>query len=247
MRSLLLAALIGVSPAALAQEYDDGLDEQGFETKEPTPKAQRAKPAVREVVKGFYAKSNVGTSLFLAKFSANVRPGTSVALAVGQDFIDNENSSVAWEFDFTQGIHNGMDYEVQSDPSGFNCAGQAPAACLQGDLRTYMATVHLEAAAYPSRRVGVGGRIGGGVFFAPLLMEYSLYQSEVLGGTWGIEDPGYHSYDGNRNPHPVVSAGLEVEYYSKLSHFSVGINADAFYAIGMDLGLNATGFLKYTF
>ena len=61
----------------------------------------------------------------------------------------------------------------------------------------------------------------------------------------GVNDvvltPGFHS-----TPHPVGSGGVELEYYSKLSHFSVGMNVDAVYAIGFDLSVNASAFLKYT-
>ena len=42
-------------------------------------------------------------------------------------------------------------------------------------------------------------------------------------------------------------AGPTFEYYTKLSHFSVGVDVDVVYGIGWDLGLNATGALKYTF
>ena len=244
MRVLLVAALFGSAPA-LAQDFDDDFDES-FETSGENEASKRVtKPVVREVVKGFYAKSNVGTAMYLLNFGGGVvKPGTAVGLALGQDFVDNERSSLAWEASFTQGIHNGMDY-VDQDLNG--CASRSPANCIQGDLRTYNLGIFLEASTYPNRRMGIGGRIGGGVLFAPLLMEPTLYEAEVLNGTWNIPEPGYHSYEGNRNPHPVAGAGVEVEYYSKLSHFSVGLNIDALYALGMDLGLNATGFLKYTF
>ena len=48
-------------------------------------------------------------------------------------------------------------------------------------------------------------------------------------------------------PHPVVLGGPTLEYYTKLSHFSAGIDTDIFYAVGFDLGVSATGTLKYTF
>ena len=69
---------------------------------------------------------------------------------------------------------------------------------------------------------------------APLLIVYEGATSVPL-------TEGFHGV-----PHPVVGGGIEFEYYSKLSHFSVGLNADALYTIGFDLGLNATAFLKYT-
>jgi hypothetical protein len=73
-------------------------------------------------------------------------------------------------------------------------------------------------------------------------MDDEYYADEVLGKTWGVSDPGYHG-----TPHPMGIGGPTIEYYTKLSHFSVGAEADVFYAVGFDLGLNATGFLKYTF
>ena len=51
----------------------------------------------------------------------------------------------------------------------------------------------------------------------------------------------------HRNVHPLVYAGPTLEYYTKLSHFSVGIDADVSYALGFDLGVAGTGYLKYTF
>ena len=112
MRVLLVAALFGSAPV-LAQDFDDEFNE-GFETSGESTAKRVAKPAVREVVKGFYAKSNVGTAMYLLNFGGGVvKPGTAVGLALGQDFVDNERSSLAWEVNFTQGIHNGMDYVDQ--------------------------------------------------------------------------------------------------------------------------------------
>ena len=39
----------------------------------------------------------------------------------------------------------------------------------------------------------------------------------------------------------------DIEYYTKLSHFSVGADIDVLYMLGLDLALNPTGYLKYTF
>ena len=55
-------------------------------------------------------------------------------------------------------------------------------------------------------------------------------------------DPGMQN-----SPKPVVFGGPTFEYYTKLSHFSVGVDVDVFYGIGWDLGLNGSGALKYTF
>jgi len=41
--------------------------------------------------------------------------------------------------------------------------------------------------------------------------------------------------------------GLTFEYYTKLSHFSVGADIDAMYIVNFDLGISPTAYLKYSF
>jgi len=234
MKSSLLIGLAGLiaSSTGFAQDYDDWEDDA--ET------VQEVAPAVREVVKGSYAKANVGAAAYLLSFSGWVSAGTAVSIGYGQDFIDNEGFSMAWEANFTQGIHNGVYYSAQGDAG---CQGQGGAApCLQGDLRTYTLTAAVEASTYVRRRIGLGVRMGAGALISPLLIEDDAYQTEVVGGEFRGYDPGFHG-----SIKPLVLFGPTFEYYSKLSHFSVGVDADVFYAIGFDLGVNATAFMKYTF
>ena len=86
----------------------------------------------------------------------------------------------------------------------------------------------------------VGLRAGAGVMIAPLLMSKEQFYNEVV-PSWGVE-PSVHKL-----PHPMFFAGPTLEYYTKLSHFSIGVDVDLSYAIGFDLGMHATGFMKYTF
>ena len=144
---------------------------------------------------------------------------------------------MAWEVMFFQGIHNGMYY---GDQGAMGCGAGAP--CIQGDLRTYTFAGFLEYSKYPHRRWGVGVRVGGGVLLSPLLIDPTAYQDEVVQKNWAGYNPTYHS-----QPHPVVLGGPTVEYYTKLGHFSVGVDTDVFYAIGFDLGASVTGTMKYTF
>lgn len=231
-----LASLLALSlpQSAEAQTYEEyEAEEQGEKPKQ--------KRAVREIVKGTYAKTNVGASLYLGQYSTTIKPGTSVALAIGQDFMDTEDMSMAWEVSFFQGINNGKDYEEQAAEGCFQTG-----TCIQGDLRTYTLVGVYEASIYPSRRLGIGLRAGGGMLFSPLLMNEKYYAEEVVGdtttGAWQGQRPAVHD-----QPHPVVLGGPTLEYYTKLSHFSAGIDADVFYAVGFDLGVSATGTLKYTF
>lgn len=235
---LVLAALLVGSTAdvrtAAAADYDDldSPEEDDGKKKKKRKRRDYADQDVREIVKGWYAKSNIGGWIYVGQFRNWVNPGTSLALAIGQDFVDNERNSMAWEIAFFQGIHNGTSWELQ------DCA-EAP--CVEGDLRTYSGAATLEYSAYISRRFGVGLRAGGGVLYSPLLIYEDAYYSDVI-SDWGVEDPGYHDL-----PHPMVIGGPTFEYYTKMAHFSMGADVDAIYAIGFDFGVSITGTLKYTF
>ena len=237
----LLAPVVAPSTASAQDEDYDDLDSPSS-TKKPKKQRDMRRPEVREIVRGFYAKSNVGGSIYLLDFAGVIFPGTNIGLSMGQDIVDQERFSAAYEIGFNQGINNGCSYEEQVE----GCAGASgPGPGIQGDLRTYTLQALFEGSFYPTRRIGLGFRAGGGVLFSPLLMDEAYYQEEVVNKTWApanIPDGGYHS-----SPHPLVMGGPTVEYYTKLSHFSVGLDVDAFYAIGFDLGTNITGYLKYTF
>jgi hypothetical protein len=246
LSALFLLGLATTSTDVVAQGYDD-LDREEETTKKKKKKKTKAERSydfsgdeVREIVKGSYAKSNVGGAFFLGAFSKWVSPGTSLGLAYGKDFMDQETKSMAWELMFFQGIHNGQHYTVQGD-AGCLASGTGPAPCVQGDLRTYTFAGTVEYSIYPTRRIGIGARVGGGVLFSPLLMDPVYYQEEIVEKEFGVE-PGYHG-----SPHPIVMGGPTFEYYTKLSHFSVGVDVDVFYAVGFDLGASATGTMKYTF
>ena len=145
--------------------------------------------------------------------------------------------SMAWELTFFQGINNGDNYEEQAAVQCY-----LNDSCMQGDLRTYTIAGLYEFSFYPSRRTGIGIRAGGGLLFSPLLMDEGYYQTEVVEAQWQANRPTVHD-----EPHPVVMGGPTFEYYTKLSHFSMGFDIDAYYAVGFDLGASFTGTMKYTF
>lgn len=227
---LSLATLIAPA-AALGQDFEDYGDDEG-EVEKPK------KRAVREIVKGMYAKTNVGLGMYLGTYKDTLQPGSSMAIAFGQDFYDQENMSMAWELTFFQGINNGADFETQAQV--LDCVNRG--TCIQGDLRVYTLAALYEFSIYPTRRLGVGIRAGGGLAFTPLLMDEGAYAEDVVGDAWQNARPTVHD-----QPHPIVIGGPTMEYYTKLSHFSVGVDVDASYAVGFDLGLSATGTVKYTF
>jgi hypothetical protein len=246
---LLLSALLAttaISPSqAIADDYED-LDSDGSSQRTKVKKQSRtsrqvADQEVREINKGLYAKATVGGGIYLGQFRGFVNPGTTLGLSVGKDFLDRETQSAAWEFMFVQGIHNGCHYEYQVRGE---CSGRpgVQGPLVQGDLRTYTVAAAVDYAFYPNRRWGISIRGGAGVLFSPLLMDQTEYQEDVVLDTWGGINPTYHE-----TPHPIFLFGPGFEYYTKLSHFSVGLDTDVFYGIGFDLGMNIAGYMKYTF
>lgn len=239
---LLLPALLLTGPAALSNSALAASDDEEMGAEDSGRARGQDKP-VREIVKGFYARANVGGAFFLGNLNGFVSPGTYSSLGLGQDFVDSEKMSLAWEIAFSQGVHNGCYFEDQAigGCSG-NLKGKA-SPYIQGDVRTYAVGASLEASVYPTRRLGVGLNLGGGVMFAPLLMVEQYYLEDVVRDSWGLAaPPAYHT-----GPHPQVQVGPTFEYYTKLSHFSVGFDANVTYALQFDLGANATGYMKYTF
>lgn len=248
LMTLLFAAPVLVPAQAWAQDEDEDEEESTSSKKskkkeaededEVAPKAEKEETAkIREIQRGFYAKTNVGAGFY--PLSQAINPGTSVSLAIGQDFVDQEKMSMAWELGLWQGLHNGVDILVQNDNGGCQIVGGA-FPCTEGDLRTYTLALNYEYSFYPTRRVGIGVRVGAGAMYSPLLITKEYYESDIV--TEIGADPGLHN-----SIHPYFFGGPTLEYYTKLSHFSVGIDADVSYALNWDLGINGTAFLKYTF
>ena len=236
MNSFLKTTLLALSACAFAPQAQAQSSYAEYETEERGETKKKTR-TVREITKGTYAKTNVGAGLVLGRYSQWAKPGTSIALAVGQDFLDQENMSMAWEIAFFQGINNAVHYE---DQAAAGCVQLG--SCIQGDLRTYMFAGLYEFSIYPSRRFGIGLRAGGGILLSPLLMDEFYYDTEGVSGQWNGARPTVHD-----EPHPAVVGGPTFEYYTKLSHFSMGVDIDAYYAVGFDLGVSFTGTMKYTF
>jgi hypothetical protein len=256
MSSILIALTLAASPDALAQDEDSdygSLDDPGSKKKKKKPideeeegsdevpgRRSPKEDIVREIERGFYAKSALGTTVYLLNYGPLgagtdvLRSGTAISLAVGQEFVDNEKNSMAWEVALAQGVHNGMHWE---ENSLMLCL---PTCAIQGDTRTFSGLVGIEYSLYPSRRFGVGVRVGGGVMIAPLLMYSEAYTRDVA-RVYGFD------LTVHKTPHPLGYGGPTFEYYTKLSHFSVGADVDVSYAVFFDLGVSATGYMKYSF
>ena len=239
---MLFSALLFVSPllapayAADDEEYDEDVG-SGKKKKEPDGKGQ-----IREIVRGFYARSAVGAASYLTAprdpglGASYLSAGTYLGLSLGQDFVDQERMSMAWELTLGQGVHNGLSPDLRSGEL------EAPVwDAMEGDLRTYSAVATYEYSYYPLRRLGIGARVGGGVALSPLLVDPEVYTEDI------IPDPTYATATHN-TPLFLAQGGLTFEYYTKLNHFSVGADVDGFYnVIWAVVGVQGSGYLKYTF
>ncbi|MBM76636.1 MAG: hypothetical protein CMK59_14615 [Proteobacteria bacterium] len=226
-----------ISSSALAQDFDN--PDQGKKKKRERKTYQlEDQRQVREIERGWYAKSNVGGAFYLSSFGQWVRPGSLLGMTVGQDFVDREKMSVAWEAGLVQGVHNGI-YPDQQYAGGCVDFGN----CIQGDSRTYLFHATAEYSRYSSLRVGWGLRAGGGLMAIPLNMQEDAYISDVVDQYWDSNVAIVHE-----GVKAVGIGGLTFEYYTKLSHFSVGIDADFMFVTGVNApGGNVSGYMKYTF
>ncbi|MCB9673010.1 MAG: adventurous gliding motility protein CglE [Alphaproteobacteria bacterium] len=232
-----LAAFAFIGPTLVSDARAD--DQEDLDGRAKAKKSARSASEVRDIVRGTYVKSNVGSLAFLGPRASRglLSPGTSLALTVGMDVVDKEKSSAAVEVFFHQGLNNGAKYfdarMVQAIQLGLHH---------QGDLHTFAGGVAGEYSTYLTKRLGLGVRAGGGVAYAPLLLDPEQYQLQVLNGPWGnVPSPVQNT------PLPLILAGPTVEYYTKLSHFSIGIDASFVMYLGLDFGVDASGYMKYTF
>jgi len=226
-----------IMPTFVAAENID-LDGQEEKSKrQRSTKAVEIDRDVREIERGMYSKANVGAMLYVLNHPSPItNPVHSISLGIGKDFVDREKMSMAWEVNFLQTVHNGISYIDQLDyvPN--------PANYFQGDTRGFALLGSYEVTKYPTRRLGVGLKLNAGIMGMPVRMDETTYDTVVVGSTWGLGARPNHG-----GPYIPVGGGPTFEYYTKLAHFSVGADVDVLYIIGWDLGINPTGYLKYTF
>jgi hypothetical protein len=236
MRHALMIALSAllVPAVGMAQDIQDLDGDSGDKSSKRTARDFESE-VIREVERGYYLKANVGSPYYLVNRADGVplfRPVVSVGFAVGSDFVDNESLSVAWEAAFSQSLMNGPKLEELTSAGPFS----------QGDVHTFAGLANVEVSFYPMKRLGIGIRAGGGVMVMPLLMAEPYYTDEIITALWGGVVPQVHN-----GALPLAFGGPTIEYYTKLSHFSLGLEGDVSYVIGLGLGVHPTGYLKYTF
>jgi hypothetical protein len=229
MRTVLSLGLLALSVPTFAQDLDaPAADESDGKRRARNLEGE----VVREVVRGFYLKSNIGSAALLpfTPVPGGMSGVMDLGLGIGADFIDRERFSAAWEAQFSQSLFNG--------PPPDALVG---VPVVEGDIHTFSGVGVIELSGYISRRTGFGLRGGGGVMFAPVLVTDDVYNGYVA-NEWGGAQAAMHA-----GPLPMALVGATFEYYTKLSHFSIGADVDAEIVIPHALGFAYTGYLKYTF
>jgi hypothetical protein len=239
-------------------DEEDSEDLDGETRKRPQRKSTRSArkkqddAPSREVVKGAYAKINIGPVIWLLPSGGYLsNPGTKIDFAFGYDFIDR--------LSFTMSVE-GAFYNMISNGTGVSECGLGPVPCptptgtspTQGDLRVIGGTVALRFGpnfgGKRTKRGHFGVKIGAGVGYSPPLVD--LQDPEIISRT-GLPPTG----SGNANvvqgrPLILVTPAVVIEGYTKLSHFSLGLEVGGdIVLLGPNplIGLVITAALKYTF
>ncbi len=262
--SLALALALGLAVPQLALAQDDPEDEEEDEPeddddddderagdeididRDSSARARRAretqqrkrKRPVREVVKGAYAKLNFGPLIWLPPISGfTSSTGTEMDISFGYDVLDRLNFTLTVEASFFQLVTNG-------DGVSIDLPFASP---IQGDFRVFGGMAAIRAGPNIGgkrvKRLSIAVHAGGGVGYSPPLvdMQSQNVNARIAAG---------YGYIMQGRPLGIIQAGAGVEYYTRLSHFSLGLDLDFDVllggpVIGMGLGINA--FVKYTF
>lgn len=199
---------------------------------------RRKKRPVREIVKGAYLKVNLGPLFWLPPMSNfTSTTGTEMDISFGYDVVDTLGFTLSIEGSFFQTITNGDG--VSTD------IGAQIGSPIQGDFRIFGGTASVRAAANIGgkrvKRFSISGHGGGGIGYSPALVD--LTDNRVVSRM-------AYGFIMQDRPLGIVQAGLGLEYYTRLSHFSVGLDIDFNVILGgpiVGMGVATNAFAKYTF
>lgn len=207
----------------------------------------------REVVKGAYAKINIGPVFWLLPTGVLSSPGTKIDFTFGYDFIDRLSFTMSVEGAFYNLISNGTGVsECGADGRAPPCPTPSFTSPTQGDLRIVGGTVALRFGpnfgGKRTKRGHFGVKIGAGMGYSPPLVD--LQNPDIIARS-GRPPTGSGNADLLQGrPLLLVTPAVVIEGYTKLSHFSLGLE------VGSDIvllgpapviGLSVTAALKYTF
>ena len=233
-RLLLLLCVLGLtlppvfSPTnAQARDDEEEFEEEG--RRQSSRRGAKQNQQAREVVHGFYIKATYGTILWFAELGANTSPGTCASFELGYDIVDQLNMTVSVTGTFFQGINNGITGSAEEMGTGIT----------QGDFRSIGGLAGARIGFNPGKRTvrrwTIAVDIKGGVYCSPSLRD----EGDELAGRL------------QASPGGLIQPGLGFEHFTRLSHFSLGLDLHVPLIVGTPAGfiagLDVAGFLKYTF
>jgi hypothetical protein len=245
----------GEEEAARARRRPAEEEELEGESRSTRARSTQKKKAtmVREVVKGAYAKVNLGPIFWLPPISSSTNTtGTETDFAFGYDVVDRLSWTLSIEVDFVNIITNGCG--VMADPGSGGCEyvatetngdGIAGTSFIQGDFRILGGTANLRIG--PNfggkrvKRASLAVQVGGGVGYSPPLID-------IVSPNVQLRTGGGPLLQGRALG--LITPGIGFEYYTKLAHFSVGADVDTSIIVGgprIAAGVALDFFVKYTF
>jgi len=208
---------------------------------------KKRKRKTREVVKGAYLKMNVGPVFWLPPISnVTSTSGTELDFSFGYDIVDKLPFTLTVEASFVTLVTNGTGINDEAAFQALLAAGIAPT--IQGDFRVFGGTVNLRLGpnfgGRKTKRAHFCIQVGGGGGYSPPLIDL---QDPVVQNRAAANGLGYVMQGRFLG---IITPGLGIEYYTKLSHFSIGLDVDADIILGgpsAAIGIGANFFAKYTF
>jgi hypothetical protein len=201
--------------------------------------ASESEEGPREIVHGLYAKAHVGYQLWVG--TPYVSYGPQFMFGAGYDFLDQLSYTVSAEANLLMGTINGISGSQAGVP------GDSP---VQGDFQSIGGIVAVRGAynlgGTEIKRLSLYARAGGGVWYSPEARGAEDDDNPINGIT--LQTP-------HGAPKPTIAGALGAEYFTRLAHFSLGIEAQM---LGIIARTNVTGgnfspaldinlLLKYTF
>ncbi|GEM_PF-745648 len=236
-----------------AEDLDSDGERRPARRSTRSTKRQQDDAPSREVVKGAYAKINIGPVFWLLPTGVLSSPGTKIDFAFGYDFIDRLSFTMSVEGAFYNLISNGTGVsECGADGRAPPCPTPSFTSPTQGDLRIVGGTVALRFGpnfgGKRTKRGHFGVKIGAGVGYSPALVD--LQSPDIIART-GRAPTGSGNADLMQGrPLLLVNPAVVIEGYTKLSHFSLGLEVGGDIVLlgpAPVIGLVVTAALKYTF
>jgi hypothetical protein len=221
---------------------DEGDDDDESEPDEPAARPSRterkSKRPAREVVKGAYAKVNMGLGIALPPFKAYTSStSTQVDFSFGVDAIDRLAFTLTIEGSFFNMISN-------ANGPIRNADGTFTQSVVQGDYNLIGGTAAVRFG--PNfggkrvKRLHLAIQVGGGVGYSPKLVNDT---SQLFSANGLVLLQG--------GPVGLITPGVGLEYYTRLSHFSLGLDVDFNVVVGragvVPMWVTPSLFIKYTF